>query len=393
MKFWNEIKQQKWFPYTVAAVVGVGFYMLLNHISILLNLLYGIWTIVKPLLYGFVLAYLIDPIARFYENKPFSKIKRENVKRNISVIFGVITVVVVFGLLAAAIIPSLIRSITNIFETFGDFVQNVDKNAGHISSNLPFGLGTAISNFSISETVLDSMSEFVTNNLQSIADTSVTIGSGFANFIIAFVLAIYYMMDKDRLQMMGKRIVITLFHEKRYTYIYDTVKRADKILLQYIKGNLLEALLVGIANAVFMLIAQLPYVLLISIVIGITNIAPTFGPIVGAVIGAIMLVLVNPWYALVFLIFTVILQTVDGYILKPKLFGETLGVSPLLILIMIILGGRLCGVVGIILAIPVAAIAQFLADDFWKKHKEKKAQAIIEKAKSEHDQSVKQSNE
>ena len=103
-----------------------------------------------------------------------------------------------------------------------------------------------------------------------------------------------------------------------------------------------------------------------------TNLAPTFGPIVGAALGALFLVLEDPLSALIFLIFTVVLQTVDGYILKPKMFGDSFGVSSLLILISIILGGRLLGVPGILLAIPFAAILQFMADGAWKEYNYRK---------------------
>ena len=373
MKFWEKWKTQSWFPYTVAACVGVTLYMILNNLKTLVNFFTALWTLVKPLLYGLVLAYLIDPIARFYENKPFSKIKKDSPRRGISVVFALITVVIVFVGLGAAVIPSLIRSLTNIFATFSEFVNSIDGNAGHFTANLPFGLGETLANFSVSDTLLDKLSGFLTDNIESIANTSVTIGSGFVNFIIAFILAVYYMLDKERIKKLAKSLLIIILREKRFAYFEDFYKRVDSILLQYIKGNVLEAFLVGAANAVFMLVGGLPYVLLISIVVGITNMAPTFGPIVGAVIGGIMLVMVNPWYALAFVIFSVVLQTIDGYILKPKLFGETLGVSPLLILIFIILGGRLWGVIGILLGIPFAAIAQYAVDDLWSRHKERVA--------------------
>ena len=103
-----------------------------------------------------------------------------------------------------------------------------------------------------------------------------------------------------------------------------------------------------------MLVVGYPYVPLISVVVGVTNLAPTFGPILGAVIGAGILVLINPWYALVFLIFTIALQTVDGYVIKPKLFGNTLGVPSIGILISIIVFGRMFGAVGVLLSIPFA---------------------------------------
>ena len=113
---------------------------------------------------------------------------------------------------------------------------------------------------------------------------------------------------------------------------------------------------------------DMPYNILISVVVGITNLAPTFGPIVGGLIGAFILLLVNPWQALWFILFTLVLQTIDGYILKPKLFGNSFGVSSIWILITIIVGGRMFGVWGILLAIPFAAIADyFYRDVIWKK--------------------------
>ena len=154
----------------------------------------------------------------------------------------------------------------------------------------------------------------------------------------------------------------------------DFMSRCNDILVRYISVDIVDGLIVGAVNFLFMLIMGMPYSVLISVIVGVTNLAPTFGPIIGAVLGSFILVLVNPWHALWFLVFTVVLQTVDGYILKPKLFGDSLGVSSLMILIAIVIGGRLFGVVGILLAIPFAAIIDFTWKDFViKKLEERKA--------------------
>ena len=108
-----------------------------------------------------------------------------------------------------------------------------------------------------------------------------------------------------------------------------------------------------------MWIMGMQYAGLVSVVVGFTNLIPTFGPIIGAAIGGLILLLVKPVHALIFVIFTLVLQTIDGYIIKPRLFGNTLGVSGLLILVAIVVGGNIFGVVGILLAIPFAAILDF----------------------------------
>ena len=123
-------------------------------------------------------------------------------------------------------------------------------------------------------------------------------------------------------------------------------------------------MIVGIVNAIFMTIVGLPYVGLVSVLVAITNIIPTFGPAIGAIIGGFLLLLVEPWYAVAFLIFTAVLQLIDGYIIKPKLFGDSLGVSGLWILIGIVAGGKMFGIIGILLAIPMVAILDMIYHKF-----------------------------
>ena len=139
-------------------------------------------------------------------------------------------------------------------------------------------------------------------------------------------------------------------------------------------------MIIGMINAVFMLLTGMEYIALISLVVGVTNLLPTFGPIIGGAIGAFILVLIDPMHALIFIVFTLVLQTFDGYILKPKLFGESLGVSAVVILITIILGGKIFGVIGILLAIPFAAIMTFLYDEVFLPFLERKKNLREEKA-------------
>ena len=177
------------------------------------------------------------------------------------------------------------------------------------------------------------------------------------------------MAEKGRLKRGLKRLVTAIFHTKEGgpEAAITFLKKCDSILKRFVVYNFLDALIVGVVNFLFMVIFNLPYSGLISFVVAITNLVPTFGPIVGGVIGAVFLFLVNPAYALGFAIFTLALQTCDGYIIKPKLFGSTLGVSLTWILIAIIVGGRMFGVVGILLSIPGIAIIDLIYHDYFLK--------------------------
>ena len=139
--------------------------------------------------------------------------------------------------------------------------------------------------------------------------------------------------------------------------------KCNDILIRYIVFSILDAVIVGGATAVFMAIARMDYIGLIAVVCGVTNLIPSFGPIIGGAIGGFILLLVNPLHALMFLAFTAVLQTLDGYVIKPKLFGDSLGVSGLLILVAIIVFGNAFGIVGILLAIPLAAILDFVYEE------------------------------
>ena len=170
-------------------------------------------------------------------------------------------------------------------------------------------------------------------------------------------------MAKENLKNGSKRLLRSLMPQKWYDILINFVARCNSILVRYIVFTLLDGVIVGGATACFMALCRMQYVGLIAVVCGVTNLIPSFGPVIGAVIGGFILLLVNPWHALMFLGFTLILQTLDGYVIKPKLFGDSLGVSGLLILISIVLFGNIFGVVGILLAIPLAAIIDFTYEE------------------------------
>ena len=144
--------------------------------------------------------------------------------------------------------------------------------------------------------------------------------------------------------------------ETMYVKFSAFLKRCDGIFIKYLICEVLDALIVGAANAVFMLIFRMEYVPLVSAVVGVTNLIPTFGPLIGAAAGVFILMMVNPMHAVLFLLFTGLLQGLDGYVIKPKLYGNSLGIPGIWVLIAVILGGRIFGMWGMLLAIPFAAI-------------------------------------
>jgi predicted PurR-regulated permease PerM len=238
------------------------------------------------------------------------------------------------------------------------------------------------------DNAIENLAEYIQANLGNIVNKSINVGVGIANTVISFILAIYMLCDKERLLKNWKRFLQAILWDKSYYDLASFWRRCNKILIRYIAGDLLDGLIVGILNAILMTISGMGYVALISVIVGLTNLAPTFGPFVGAVFGAFILVFVNPWHALWFIIITIVLQTLDAYVIKPKLFGNSLGISSLWILVSIIVLGRMLGIVGILLAIPFAAIFDILYKEGFlrrleQRKKEKKKSLAEARAKEE----------
>lgn len=376
MKFSKKIFKQKWVSYTIATCSAVVLYLLLSNQSFLSGTISGIVKIIKPVLSGMIVAYIFNPLANLFDRKVFKSMKNEKTRWKLSVAFALIVLALIITLLCVALIPQLAESISTLVGNMGmymDSLQNLLKEIESGSTGKLFGLdfsGLA----SYGDKLIDSIAEYFKNNMESVVTTSSSIGQGLLDAVIALILAIYFLLDKRRITDGVKKFFSLLMKDERYNKWGDFLNRCNDILIRYIGVDVVDGIVVGIVNFLFMIIMGMPYAALISVIVGITNLAPTFGPIVGAAIGGFILVLINPWQALWFLIFTIILQTIDGYVLKPRLFGESLGVSALMILISIIIGGRLFGVIGILFAIPFAAIFDFVWKDYViKKLEERKA--------------------
>ncbi|MCR5097887.1 MAG: AI-2E family transporter [Lachnospiraceae bacterium] len=151
--------------------------------------------------------------------------------------------------------------------------------------------------------------------------------------------------------------------------ILEHLKNIIGILVEYLKGTAIDSIIIIVVNLIFMLIMRMPYSVLISIVAGVTNFIPSFGPVLGALFGGVILFFDDPKSAMWFLIFTVVLQVVDGFFIKPKIFGKSFEISGFVMLIVMLIGGGLFGVVGLIICVPVAAIVNYIIKNVYRSQK------------------------
>ena len=351
----RKLREQSWYPYAVAACSAVLLYVLLEHIS-------NIWAAVAkvsgyflPVLLGCVLAFLMNPLAKLYQRTLFKKVKKESLAWPLSVGLAVATVVAFLLFLLGTLIPQLVESVMTLVNNLDDYMASLRNLLERWGIDKHLDLDKL--------NMVDNAAKFLSKNLSSIVSASSKAGKGVANWVIALILSVYLLAAKESLRVGVRRLARAVLNRGNYERVRSFLHRCDGILSRYITFSLLDALIIGITNLIFMGIMGMQFAGLVSVVVGATNLIPTFGPVIGGAIGAFVLLLVKPMHALAFLIFTVVLQTLDGYIIKPKLFGNSLGVSGLLILVSIVVMGNIFGVVGILLSIPVAAILDFIYRD------------------------------
>lgn len=352
----RDLKNRNWYPYTVATCTAVLFAFLLKNIDLIGDLFSFIWQMFCPLVAGAIIAYMMDPVARFFENQVFTKFKKVRLGRKSAVAAACVLIFGGMFVLLISLMPSLIRSITILIgnidgyeKTMIEFLQSHGFGDAQIEKNL--------------SSIIEKIKEIVPALTKNVLESTPHMGGNLRNFGMGCILAVYFLLYKKRIFPWIVGICKKIVRKEGYQDFVGFCTRCNIILLKYISCTLLDALTVGISNAVFMMIFRIPFVALISVIVGITNLLPTFGPLVGGATGFVILVLIKPRYALLFLIFTFIIQTIDGYVIKPKFFGNSLGVSSLWILIAIICGGKMFGVVGVLLAIPFAAIVQYLLEE------------------------------
>ena len=352
----KKISEQSWYPYAVAICLGVLLYVMLEHMSNIWGAVSKFSGYFSPVLLGCVLAYLMNPLAKFYERKLFGKIKKEKLGWVLSVGLAVVTVVAFLLFLLGTLIPQLIDSISMLMSNVDDYMASLKKLLERWGMAKHMDLDSILSS---SGDVFGRIARYLTKNLSNIVSASTKAGKGLANWGIALILSIYLLAAKDSVKAGVLRLARATMSKPQLERTQQFLVRCDSILSRYITFSLLDALIIGFTNLIFMWIMGMQYAGLVSVVVGVTNLIPTFGPIIGGAVCALILLLVKPMHALIFIIFTLVLQGIDGSILKPKLFGNSLGVSGLLIIVSIVVGGNIFGVVGILLAIPFAAILDF----------------------------------
>lgn len=349
------------------AALGIKIIISWNDTQKFFSTLMGV---LAPFLLGFFIAYIINPLAKFINQSILRKLFRIRNRKVRKIISIFLSYIIVFGLIITIIfyiIPQIADTLTQI-STFIESAQTgYNKLIAQIrlieEKNPNWNLQSV---YEFIEKIPSVVSEFITTQLPQIVpavfNTSVSVIAGVIDFFIAIIVSMYMLIDKPKLINNAKKFVYVLFGVEKGDRIVTTAGECNKIFGDFIIGKMIDSLIIGILCWIAMTVLDIPYALVISVIVGITNMIPYFGPFIGAVPGVILLIIVDIKFAIIFGILIFILQQFDGLYLGPKILGESTGLRPIWIIFAITVGGWVAGVVGMFLGVPVVAVISYLID-------------------------------
>lgn len=348
------------------AVIAIGA-VIIRAIFSFESLVGGIrsaFNVLMPFVIGALLAFILNPAVRkvmqFLEKvchvRSLKLRKLLAIAITYIIFLGFITVTI-FGIVPQ-VANSIIELINNIPASINYIYDLLDILKEHFPSLDIAGLEKA-TNDTI-PTLLNTLKDFATNLIPAIYTISMYIVNWIVDIVIAIIVSVYMLSDKKQLRNSCKAMVYAFVPQKRVQILVEVLQECNNLFSSFVIGKAIDSLIIGILCFILMNIFRLPYAVLISVIVGITNMIPYFGPFIGAIPGILILLIVSPIKALVFLILILCLQQFDGLILGPKILGNSTGLRPLWIIIAITVGGTVGGVLGMFLGVPIVAFLRYL---------------------------------
>ena len=344
-------------------VVGacIAFYLLLNNLGYFLGRIGIFINILSPFAGGIVIAYILDPMVKFFYAKLF---KEKKGTRGFAILLAYAVAILLLMLLAWLVVPQIVNSIGMLFTNFPSYIQGVQEMLLYVQSEYGIDLQQATKMLDDSEAMVKEIYAMATNAMPQIVASIGSVASNFVAIFTSIAASIYMLADKDHLMHQLRTLAHAFLPEKVASNTLRICHYANVNFTGFFVGKIIDSAIIGVITFVAMTILRLDFAVLISVFIGITNIIPVFGPFIGAIPSVFILLLIDPLQAVIFCVLILIIQQVDGNFIGPKILGSSIGISALWILFSIVVGGDLFGIVGMVVGVPVFATLYGLAQEF-----------------------------
>ena len=355
-------------------IIGsISFFFLIYRYHGFTAILDKVLVIVQPITIGLIIAYLLTPVVNFEERHllPLAQRKMKNQEkakkmvRAASVAGALLFIALVIGILLQMVIPELYKSINGMIGTlpkqvneFMDWISDYVDNDSEISGYLEIGLtkGTEFFEHWAKTDFLPQTRNIVTGLTTGVIEAIRIL----FHVVVGIIISIYVLMSKETLIGQSKKVVYALFCPRKANAIIHTVHKSNEIFGGFISGKILDSLIIGILCFICLYLMKMPYSVLVSVIVGVTNVIPFFGPYLGAIPSTILIMLANPIQGVYFVIFILVLQQIDGNIIGPKILGDSTGLSSFWVVFAILVGGGIFGIPGMIIGVPLFAVIYYV---------------------------------
>lgn len=352
-------KKIRYFDLIIAIIIIYISIKIIDNYKIIFSALGNLFSIVSPFLFALIIAYILNPIMKLFE-------KKFKFKRGISILFTYISIVVAITIFSVCVLPKITSNILDMLKSIPQFAMIAQEWFNNILNNeVVKSIINTTGNFSITpDFIISKASSVMATILNTLLSKTLSFTNSFIRWVFGFIISIYVLFDKEKIIQFAKKIIYISLKEKNGSRFIRFFKNIHNMIGIYIGIKAIDSLIIGIIAFVGLSIIKSPYVFLIALVVGVTNMIPYFGPFVGMVVGFFVNLFFSPLKAFVVLLFLFLLQQFDGWYLDPKLIGGKVGLSPLLIIFAVTLGGGLYGPIGMILAVPIMAVTKIYIDKF-----------------------------
>ncbi len=360
---------------TVVFAVLVLIFYVISNLPAVGDFLGKVLSVLTPLIGGAALAYLCNPILNFFERRLLRRVP-ETFRRMLGIFLTYLFFILVIAAIGLLIIPQLINSFQKLFAEYENYIANAITNLNQLIANVTgkFNFGAAdgtIEEFislekinALLETLIGNTDDLFSILLGNLQSYGAKLFSTISNVILSLFISFYLLISKETRLAQIKKLVTALFSEEHAQLIFETAEGAHKAFGGFLGGKLLDSLIVGIVEFIAFTIFQIPYAPMLATIMGVMNIIPFFGPLIGAIPAGFIVLISDPSKILVFIIITLVIQQVDGNIIEPKVLGDRTGVSSLCVITAISIMGNLWGVFGMIIGVPLFKVVIALVQRF-----------------------------
>lgn len=358
--------------YFLVIAGGLLFYFALLRLDDLSAYVALALDVIKPVLYGLLIAFLLNPIVRQIDRwllpvlrKRMTEKNAVKLSRTAGILCSLVILLAVISALFNMLIPELYKSVRSLVFTLPGQINDLMKQFNGIekdNSNMGIMLRTLL------EQATEMFQNWLRNDLFRQANdlmSTLTLGvidlvSEIFNALIGVIVSIYVLYGKETFAKQGKKLTYAFLSPHHANIVLHITQKANEVFGGFLIGKIIDSMIIGVLCFLGLSLLNMPYTLLVSVVVGVTNVIPFFGPYIGAIPSAILIMLADPIKGIYFLIFILALQQLDGNFIGPKILGNSTGLSSFWVIFAILLGGGLFGILGMLLGVPAFAIIYYI---------------------------------